>query len=971
MLKRIALLLLTGTFFFCAVLSASDISLRDNFSSGLSNWDKPSNRSVKLVDGKLGNRTAYGGYIALKEKNIGDFILTFRLKFLKGAEKQNGQFTIGIDRGYGKWNLYFTSNPSNSQITSKFTPKRNGIKNVKAPFNEVIKLNIPRDKWIDIKLTCNKSLYKLKMENESFILGTAPGAGGISIGSYRQPFVMDNFKLSYSTPERLSPNLLVNGSFEHASNSDIPDCWAGNGERYRTQGIPTNLCTDAGLKEFRKKFYLDNTNAFHGKKSICLEYPFHLLSKAVKVAKNKNYIISCYIKAKNNAQKVRLGVTRDSIKKTVKEKVIKVGKSWQRYEISLANYPQDLVTLMVKPLLPGKIWVDAVQLESGDKVSEFMPCWYDSGFSLPGDVNKNQCNNNTKAVIYNQKPKSIVANKTINISGLKLTSREALKNSYSLSVKIENKAEKAKKMHIAVCMTAKSMPEQIKTYSKKMSARKTFNLDLNGFVIKDLRVCINTTITDDNGKIFKQQREFIDVPRPLRIYPEWSFYTKEKEARIIVKFDCDMKKLENSKLKLETFVAGYMSYARTKNIFSIKSAANRQIFNIPVGRLKAGKFFIVRATLLDQNNKKIMVAKSELIKRHPTHTEVKINRINRGAYINGKPFLPYGILVSKFKEKQLEYYKKCGFSYIQFISHWNTTKINLKFLENCEKLDIKAIAFHVARPYSLSPSEAAKVYKSSPAMVGIVPNDESGDRVVYDRAIKTKVASPAILNCVNHHFHSYRMFANRIDGFPGDILSIDRYPFIKQPPGRPQTTNDIYSFELCLEMMDRDAKREIKPVYCWLQAAERFSKEPTPQQLSWQTYIALVNHCMGFTYFGGIPNSRVVWERMIQLNREVETLKPVLFSLEDEPKVSGANKTSVKSIRILPKKLGNELTIICVNDTLYPINATLDLSKAGISDSQVASVLFENRKLKTDKKGYLKDKFKPLERHVYKLRLKK
>jgi len=972
MLKRALLLLFfTGSFFFSGVLSTSATTLNDNFNSALNNWDKPNNSSVKIVDGQLGNRTPYGGYIALKDKNIGDFNLSFRLKFLKGAEKQNGQFTIAIDRGYGKWNLYFSSNAGNSQITSKFMPKKSGIKNAKAPFNEVIKLKIPLGKWMNIKLICNKKLYQLKVGNENFILGTAPGKGGISIGSYRQPFVMDDFKLSYSKPEKLSPNLLVNGSFEYATNSDIPDCWAGNGVRYRTQGIPANLCTEAGFKEFHKKFYLDNADAFHGKKSICVEYPFHLLSKAVKVAKNKNYIISCYIKSEKNAQKVRFGVTRDSIKKTVKEKVIKVGKSWQRYEISLANYPQNILTLLVKPLSSGKIWVDAVQLESGNQVTDFSPCWYDGGFSLPDDVNKNQCNNNTKAVIYNQLPKNIVVNKAIGISNLKLASQKPFKNSYNLSMKLDNKAGKAKKMHLAVCMTAKSMREQIKTCSKNIPAGKTLDIKLDGFIIKDLRVCINTTISDEYGKIVKQTREFIDVPRPLRIYPEWSFYTKEKNARIIVQFDYDMKKLEGGKIKLETFVAGYMSYACLRNIFPIKSSAEKQIFTIPVKRLKPGKVFVVRATLLDRNNKKMMVAENELIKNHSTQTEVKINRINRGAYINGKPFLPYGILVSKFNEEQLKYYKKCGFSYIQLISHWNSMKSNLKFLADCEKLAINVFAFHVARPYSLSPSEAAKVYKSSPNMVGIVPNDESGDRIVYARAINTKVASPAILNCANQHFHSYRMFANRIDGFPGDVFSIDRYPFIVQPPGRPQTTNDIYSFELCLEMMDRDAKRERKPVYCWLQAAERFSKEPTPQQLNWQTYIALVNHCVGFTYFGGMPNSRIVWERMIQLNREVKTLKPALFSLEDEPEVSGANKSSAKNIRILAKKNVNELTIICVSSALHPVDAVLDLSKAGVLGVQAAEVLFEKRNLKTNNKGHLKDRFLPLERHVYKLKLNK
>ena len=221
---------------------------------------------------------------------------------------------------------------------------------------------------------------------------------------------------------------------------------------------------------------------------------------------------------------------------------------------------------------------------------------------------------------------------------------------------------------------------------------------------------------------------------------------------------------------------------------------------------------------------------------------------------------------------------------------------------------------------------------------------------------------------VNHHFHSYQAFANRIDGFPGDVLSIDRYPFIVQPPGRPQSTNDIYSIEQCAEMMDRDGSRERKPVYMWLQAAERFSKEPTPQQLTWQTYIPLVNHCMGFTYFGGIPSSERVWARMIALNKEIETLVPALFSLEEEPAVTAADQTTRENIRFLAKKLGDEVIVICVNRSLNQVDATLDLAHAGVGGQRAAEALFEDREVQTDASGKLKDAFGPMERHVYRVK---
>ena len=811
MLTKIYPLFLAVALFFPLALTATEKVINDNFDAELTNWNKPSNRFLKIDNGELVNSTVYGSSLSLKEKDIGEFDLSFRLKLLSGGENLSGHFSIGIDRDYGKWNIYLSSNNNNSWVRSQFLAK-NWKKGQKPLFQQTTNMPLPLDTWINVQIIARKNLYKLKLGDKSFVLGTAPGKGGLSFGSYRQPFAIDDFKLSYSEPEKLSPNLLINSSFEYATNPDIPDCWAGNGERYRNQGLPSDMSTAEGLKEFHEKFYIDRNNAFHGKNSICIKNPFHLLSKITKVPKKKNYTISCYIKADTDNQQVKLGATNDSIKKLVKEKVIEVGKNWKRYELLLSDYPQEKLSFMAKPLADGKIWVDAVQIEAGDKATPFMPCWYDGGFSLPDDVNKYQCSNNVNGIKYNLRPKEIVASKDCKISNLQLTPINPLKNTYSLTMNLENKGNKDKQCNITVCMTAKNEAEQFRTCSKTLQASKIQSLTFEGFVIKkDLRVCIATVITDDNGELKKQVREFIDVPRPIKIYAEYSFYTNEKDANIMVQFDSNINKYKDCKLKIEAFSAGYMQYPRSKNTVDLNPINENQIVCIPIKQLKAGKRFTVRAQVIDSQGAVVLSSEAYLIKQYPAKTEVKINRINRGIYVNGKPFLPYGILVRSLTEKQLEYYKKCGFSYIQFISHWNKMENNLKFLENCKKLDINAVAFHVARPYAPDPSDAAKIYQSSPALIGIVPNDESADRIVYDRAIMTKAANPAILNCANHHFHSYRAFANRIDGFPGDVLSIDRYPFILQPPGRPQTTNDIFSFKLCLEMLDKDGKRERKP----------------------------------------------------------------------------------------------------------------------------------------------------------------
>ncbi|MCF6313833.1 MAG: hypothetical protein L3J39_15415 [Verrucomicrobiales bacterium] len=320
-------------------------------------------------------------------------------------------------------------------------------------------------------------------------------------------------------------------------------------------------------------------------------------------------------------------------------------------------------------------------------------------------------------------------------------------------------------------MAAKNELEQLKAASKVLSVAKVEELNFEGFVInKDQRVCVNVMVVDDGGEIIRQIREFIDVPQTMRIYTDWSYYTKEKDAKIIVQFDGDFKSLKTSKIKIEVFTAGYMKSPRIKKAFLLKGVEKQQIFNLPIKPLRHEKIYTVRATLLDQGDEALMQAETLLTTRPPaTVTEVKVNRINRGVYVNGEPFLPYGILVANLNEEQLKYYKECGFSSIQFIGHWNKLETNLKFLENCQKLGIKAQSFHVARPYTSDAAEAVKHYSAFSSFVGLVPNDETPNRIAYQRAARVKAASPMTLNLTNHNVNSYLAFSNRIDGFPGDV----------------------------------------------------------------------------------------------------------------------------------------------------------------------------------------------------------
>lgn len=252
--------------------------------------------------------------------------------------------------------------------------------------------------------------------------------------------------------------------------------------------------------------------------------------------------------------------------------------------------------------------------------------------------------------------------------------------------------------------------------------------------------------------------------------------------------------------------------------------------------------------------------------------------------------------------------------------------------------------------------------------------DETGQPNVYELVDTAQHRLPHIPCFVNENTAGYQAFSRQMRGFPGPILSCDRYPLIGQPVGWPQTSTDvngIYSFEERIEWMDADGRRDRKPLHFYLQAAEHVSREPTPEELAWMTYIPLVNHCLAFTYFDGIPHSRAALDAMAQLNREVQSLKPALFSTEEEPSVAAGSPATAKGIRWLAKSQDGELTLIGVNRSLQPVDAVFDLAAAGVDNATRVNVLFEERTLLTGAEGRLADRFEPLARHVYRIHSRK
>ncbi len=552
------------------------------------------------------------------------------------------------------------------------------------------------------------------------------------------------------------------------------------------------------------------------------------------------------------------------------------------------------------------------------------------------------------------------------VNDAKFISTDPTDNRFDFSFKVQNNSGKPEDAVMMLNVETKSAALQTKTMKLKLKPG-TGPVAFRGFKLPDDRCRIGLTILNRTGKIIKQVRQFIDIPHRLKLYPEYSYYTSEQNARIKVEYHG-----KPCKEKLTLILS--VGLPPLPRIIVKKSypfnAEKSGIYEFPLGRLIKAHTYKLNARVVNADGKEIMRADCDLVRRDPNHTEAKINYFNRGIYLNGKPYIPYGYQIWLLDEEQLRFYKKLGHDYICYTGHWANTNKNHHFLGLCDQLSLKVMDFHAVRANADAPDKMLTELKNHESLFAVTPVDESVDSTVPELLANAKRANPYLICYKNDNVAGYRFWRQQLNGLPGEAVSIDRYPLIKLAKGLPQTTSLIYTFERALEMMDKDGKRERKPVFIWMEAAEAHSKEPTTEELTWFHYIAVVNHCMGFTYFGGIPVSRYARNTIRNLDRELKAIQPFLFSFEDEPEISFVNDESRNLIRVLPKKLGNQLLLICVSRATGVVNAEIDLSKI-IKSNAVANVMFESRAVKIGRDRILRDKFTSLGRHVYKINLKK
>ncbi|MDR0932807.1 MAG: hypothetical protein LBM70_07315 [Victivallales bacterium] len=543
---------------------------------------------------------------------------------------------------------------------------------------------------------------------------------------------------------------------------------------------------------------------------------------------------------------------------------------------------------------------------------------------------------------------------------------------FAIETLLHNSSSLSTVLFLLTELETTTLPLQSSYSRVELSSKEKKTVTIDNLKIENSRIRLIQSLFDENGQLLQKKSNIRYVQQPLKVFSEYSYYTSEKEAKIHVETAPYCVIPDGSKLTLQLRLPP-LSTVLSTHTYSFNGREGN--FSLPLNQSYRPHHFRIEAILTAPDGSTIGRQNFSLIRRSPRPNEVKINRLNRIPYVNGKPFFAYGYQVHNITPETIEFLKANKMDYVSYVGHWVSLQTNQLFLDLCDKNDIKVMNSYLIRSYALSPSDFLGNIKDHPSLFAVNPVDESDDDMLPEIVHMAQTINPYIINYRNDNVATYNYWRKRLyNSSPGDVGAFDRYPFVVRPDGMPHIVNSmLYTVERFMHLMDAESREENIPSFCWMQASETFSRELNDVELTYLHYAALINNCVGFTYFAGVPYSSCARNTIKRLNGELKEIEKYIVSTEKPGQVNIVANERNAEIIFMVKQLNHELLIIALNRAAVPVRGKIKFDKKHIDQmkSDEVEVLFENRTLKIKADGEFDDEFPAFGRHVYRIPSKK
>lgn len=154
------------------------------------------NRTFKVANGKISNKTMYAGNISCEIQNMKTFSADFKLTLLPKSKKETGFFSVCVDVGNAKWS-YLINTAANGAY---------GIKKLHNPAEKTVRTQYFTEKTLSpdlfknalaINVEFKDGVFKIKFADQVFEQKLNAASATLSFASYPQPVEIGELKISY------------------------------------------------------------------------------------------------------------------------------------------------------------------------------------------------------------------------------------------------------------------------------------------------------------------------------------------------------------------------------------------------------------------------------------------------------------------------------------------------------------------------------------------------------------------------------------------------------------------------------------------------------------------------------------------------------------------------------------------------------------------------------------------------------
>jgi hypothetical protein len=483
----------------------------------------------------------------------------------------------------------------------------------------------------------------------------------------------------------------------------------------------------------------------------------------------------------------------------------------------------------------------------------------------------------------------------------------------------------------------------------------------------------------------------VPPPGPLAgCGPEFSLYTREKTGRLIYDLNLPAAAWARVSSRAQTSLTITLTAPNDKPLLTqtLKPPLPaRVVIPFDVARLPMGN---TQATAqLIEGGKPVATLQHNVTKAPPLSpgAEVKINRLTRVLWRDGKPYLPCGSDASTSPERTLDYLRDQaanGFNHLHLWSgFWEpeqTPHGTIPQLNPATLTQILDTAHAAGMTVTVNLSHWLSINHFHQ---GRFTNPDVSDEEIIGRAlqvVRLGRSHPAVLGwhlidepdpayCTPEWIARLYREVRAADPYhPAEInlggTAVSTAAFMD---GSDYMSVDIYPVPVAHIGVIAPHTRYMRlaggwrPLRWWIQSVP-YVYEPTAAEEICMAYQALAEGTRFMLFYNYRPTSYAAWAGLGQIAAEMRALQPALSAeREDVPVVGDEDGRIVASLA----HADGAVWLIAVNRDTAPVTAEFTLPAE--CSGKEAEVLFEGRKLRCEGRS-LKDTFPPMARHVYRLK---